>query len=49
MPVDPEIAGVLDLLAAVDQPMHLMSPQQARDAFAALVVGGRRPEDVIPV
>jgi len=47
MPVDPEIAGVLALLAAVDQPMHLMTPQQARKSFAALVVGGRRPEDVI--
>jgi acetyl esterase len=49
VPVDPEIAGVLALLAAVDQPMHRMTPQQARDGFAALVVGGRRPEDVIPV
>ena len=49
MPVDPEIAGVLSLLAAVDQPMHLMTPQQARESFAALVLGGRRPEDVIPV
>ena len=49
MPVDPEIGGVLALLAAVDAPMHLMTPQQARDSFAALVVGGRRPEDVIPV
>jgi acetyl esterase len=49
VPVDPEIADVLALLAAVDQPMHLMTPQQARDSFAALVVGGRRPEDVIPV
>jgi acetyl esterase len=47
--VDSEIAGVLALLTAVDQPMHLMTPQQARDSFAALVVGGRRPEDVIPV
>ena len=49
MPVDPEIAGVLQLLAAVDQPMHQMTPQQARDSFAALVVGSRRPEHVVPV
>ncbi len=49
MPVDPEIAGVLQLLAAVDQPMHEMTPQQARDSFAALVVGGRPPEHVVPV
>ena len=49
MPVDPEIAGVLQLLAAVNQPMHEMTPQQARDSFAALVVGSRRPEHVVPV
>ncbi len=49
MPVDPEIAGVLQLLAAVDQPMHEMTPQQARDSFAALVVGGRQPEHVVAV
>ena len=49
MPVDPEIAGVLQLLAAAGQPMHEMTPQQARESFAALVVGGRRPEHVIPV
>jgi acetyl esterase len=49
VPVDPEIAGLLELLAAADQPMHEMTPQQARDSFAALVVGGRRPEHVIPV
>ena len=49
MPVDPEIAGVLQLLAAVNQPMHEMTPQQARDSFAALVVGGRQPEHVVAV
>lgn len=49
MPLDPEIAGLLELLAAADQPMHEMTPQQARDSFVALVVGGRRPEHVIPV
>ena len=49
MPVDPEIAGVLQLLAAADQPLHRMTPAQARESFAALVVGSRRPEDVIPV
>jgi acetyl esterase len=49
LPVDPEIAGVLQLLAAVNQPMHEMTPQQARDSFAALVVGGRQPEHVVAV
>ncbi|QWZ08129.1 alpha/beta hydrolase [Nocardioides panacis] len=49
MPVDPEIAGVLQLLAAVDQPVHEMTPRQARDSFAALVVGGRQPAHVVPV
>jgi len=29
--------------------MHEMTPPQARDSFAALVVGGRRPEHVVPV
>jgi acetyl esterase len=48
VPVDPEIAGVLSLLALAE-PMHRMTPQQARDGFAALVVGSRKPEDVIPV
>jgi acetyl esterase len=49
VPVDPEIAAVLQVLALADQPMSAMSPQQARDSFAALVVGGRLPEHVIPV
>jgi acetyl esterase len=49
VPVDPEIAGVLQLIAAAGQPMHEMTPQQARDAFSALVVGARRPQDVVPV
>jgi acetyl esterase len=49
LPLDPEIAGLLQLLAAVDKPIHEMSPTQARAGFAALVVGGRRPEHVVPV
>jgi acetyl esterase len=49
VPVDPEIAGLLELIAAVGQPMHEMTPQEARDSFAGLVVGGRRPEHVIAV
>ena len=49
MPLDPEIAGVLQLLAVVDQPMSAMTAPQARDSFAALVIGARAPEHVIPV
>jgi acetyl esterase len=49
LPVDPEIAGLLELLAAGGQPMHQMSPQQARDYFVALTAGGRQPEHVVPV
>jgi acetyl esterase len=49
VPVDPEIAQVLQLLALADTPMHRMTPQQAREAFAALVVGGRRDSDVVAV
>ncbi|HET9828865.1 MAG TPA: hypothetical protein VFQ11_10195 [Nocardioidaceae bacterium] len=29
--------------------MHEMTPPRARESFATLVVGGRRPEDVVPV
>jgi acetyl esterase len=49
LPVDPEIAGLLELLAATDKPMHEMTPTEARASFAALVVGGRSPEHVVPV
>ena len=49
MPVDPEIAAVLQLLEAAETPMHEMTPPQARDSFAALVVGGRLPEHAIAV
>jgi acetyl esterase len=49
LPVDPEIAAVLQLLEAAETPMHEMTPPQARDSFAALVVGGRLPEHVIAV
>jgi hypothetical protein len=47
VPVDHEIAGLLELLATVDKPLHRMTPPQAREAFAGLVVGSRRPEHVI--
>ncbi|CAN5631696.1 alpha/beta hydrolase [soil metagenome] len=49
MPVDPEIAGVLAPLATAETPMHETTPQQARDSFAGLVVGGRQPQHVVPV
>ena len=49
MPVDHEIAGVLALLATAETPMHQMTPQQARDSFAALAVGSRQPQHGVPV
>ena len=49
MPVDHEITAVLQLLEAAGKPLHEMTPPQARDSFARLVVGGRRPEHLIPV
>ncbi len=49
MPVDHQIASVLQLLESVGAPMHEMTPPQARDSFAALVVGGRVAEHVVPV
>ena len=50
MPVDPQIAAVLDLLEKLDgTPMQGMSPVQARESFSALVVGGRAPQHVVRV
>ena len=48
MPVDPHIAPLLELLKSVP-PMHEGSPEAAREAFRQLAVGGRRPEQVVPV
>jgi acetyl esterase len=47
-PVDPHIAPLLELLATVP-PMHAGSPDEAREAFRKLSVGGRQPEHVVPV
>ena len=50
MPVDPEIAALLKMMADADAPpMHEMTPEQARASFRALTVDYRRPEDVVPV
>ncbi|HSE56266.1 MAG TPA: alpha/beta hydrolase [Nocardioidaceae bacterium] len=48
MPVDPHIAPLLELLKSVP-PMHEGSPEAAREAFRQLAVGGRRPDQVVPV
>ncbi len=48
MPVDPHIAPLLELLAQVP-PMHVGTPEQAREAFRQLTVAARRPEHVILV
>jgi acetyl esterase len=48
VPVDPHIAPLLQLLDTVP-PMHAGSPQEAREAFRKLFVGGRRPDQVVPV
>lgn len=50
MPVDPQIAGLLELLAAAGAPpMHEGTPEQARAAFRALAVGARPVEKVVQV
>ena len=50
MPVDPQIAGLLEFLAAAGAPpMHEGTPEQARAAFRALAVGARPAEKVVPV
>ncbi len=48
MPLDPQLAGLLQLVEA-GVPTHQQTPQQAREAFATLTVGLRKPEDVVPV
>lgn len=47
-PVDPDIVPLLDLLGGAP-PLHAGSPQQAREAFRKLTVGGLEPEHVVPV
>ncbi len=49
MPVDPHLAGLLQLIAEVGVPAHEGTPEEARAAFRQLTVGGRRPEHVVPV
>ncbi len=49
MPLDPQIAGLLELLAAAGSPMHEGTPEQARAAFRTLAVGARPAESVVPV
>lgn len=50
MPVDPQIAGLLEFLASMGTPaMHEGTPEQARAAFRSLAVGARPAEKVVPV
>ncbi|HET6699033.1 MAG TPA: alpha/beta hydrolase [Nocardioidaceae bacterium] len=50
MPLDPEIAGLLALLARNKQPpVHQLTPQQARANFRELVLGGRPADAAVPV
>jgi acetyl esterase len=48
VPVDPEIAAVLQLIAG-SPPLHELSPAEAREGFRALTVGLRKPESVIAI
>jgi acetyl esterase len=48
LPVDPQIAGLLELLAATP-PMSEGTAAQARTAFRALTFDARQPEHVVPV
>src|SRR3954468_1104398 len=50
VPVDPQIAAVLAMLESGGvQPMYEGTPEEGRAAFAALTVGLRTPEQLIPV
>ncbi len=48
MPVDPQIAQLLELMAALP-PMSEGTPEQARDSFRQLTVAARQPEHVVEV
>ena len=50
MPVDPQIQGMLDLLAGLNAPpLSSQGPQAAREGFAQMTVGMRVPEMLTPV
>jgi acetyl esterase len=50
MPLDPQLAGLLDLIASSGRPpMHAGTPEDARTGFRVLTVDMVRPEDVVPV
>jgi acetyl esterase/lipase len=50
MPLDPQLAALLELLAAGGYPpMHEGSPETARRGFRAMTVDLVKPEDVVPV
>ena len=50
MPVDPQIQGMLDLLARFDAPpLASGTPQEARAGFEQMTVGMRSPEMLTPV
>ena len=48
MPLDPQIAGLLALVAS-GTPMAEQTPEQARASFRTLAVDFRKPEDVVEV
>ena len=50
MPLDPQLAALLEFIAAAGHPpMHQATPEVARLGFRALTVDTVKPEDVVPV
>jgi acetyl esterase len=51
VPLDPQLAAVLDLLATSGTPMSMVqsTPEQAREGFRAMTVGLRDPATLAPV
>jgi acetyl esterase len=50
MPLDPHLAGVLQMMAATGKkPTSEGTPAEGRAGYLALTVGTRKPEDVVPV
>jgi acetyl esterase len=50
MPLDPHLAGVLQMMAnSGAKPLHESSPAEGRAAYPALTFGSRTPEQIVPV
>ena len=49
MPLDPQIAILLDFINSAGKPMHESTPAEAREAFRVMSVDMVKPDDVVQV